>query len=78
MLRKLLLLALTVGALGCVPSLAPTVDCPDALRDRPDVCGPGRPQLRLFLRIAAAARTGERAIVLLDHLAVARRHVLGP
>lgn len=42
MLRKLLLLALTVGALGCTPALAPTVECRDALLDRPDVCVPGR------------------------------------
>ena len=38
MLRKLVLGMLTVGAVGCTPALAPTVECSDALRERAPYC----------------------------------------
>lgn len=46
MIRKLLLLVIAVGALGCTPVLAPTVECPEALREREPYCFLSDPVVR--------------------------------
>jgi hypothetical protein len=38
MLRKLVLGLMTVGAVGCSPTLAPTVECSEDLRERTPYC----------------------------------------
>jgi len=42
-LQKLLLVMLTVGAMGCNQALAPTAECADGVRDRAELCVPGQP-----------------------------------